>query len=95
VSFRFVLQSLDDQIRWQAPTPPSAAKRSHDHRPRRLRTRWTCIACHCRRRNAATVQRVGGSAHREVRGRGDGSSHGFSARSGGALLGFGDALKIF
>ena len=42
-----------------------------------------------------TVQRVGGSVRREVRGLGDDGPHGFGARSGGALLGFGDALKIF
>jgi hypothetical protein len=40
--------------------------------------------------DAATVQRVGGSVRREVRGLG-----GLSPRSRGALLGFGDALKIF
>ena len=34
-----------------------------------------------RRRDAATVKRVGGSARREVRGLGDGSSHGLSPRS--------------
>jgi hypothetical protein len=32
---------------------------------------------------------------REVRGLGDDPSHGLSPRSCGALLGFGDALKIF
>jgi len=42
-----------------------------------------------------TVQLVGGSARREVRGLGDDPSHGLSPRSRGALLGFGDALKIF
>ena len=47
-----------------------------------------------RRPDAATIKRVGSSARREVRGRGDGSSQGFGARSG-ALLGFGNALKIF
>jgi hypothetical protein len=45
--------------------------------------------------DATTVQRVGSSARREVRGLGDGSSHGCGTRSRGALLGFGDALKIF
>jgi hypothetical protein len=30
-----------------------------------------------------------------MRGRGNGGPYGFGARSGGALLGFGDALKIF
>jgi len=45
--------------------------------------------------DAATVQRVGGSVRREVRGLGDDPSHGLSPRSRGALLGFGDALKIF
>jgi hypothetical protein len=48
-----------------------------------------------RRPDAATVQRVGGSVRREVRGLGDDPSHGLSLRSRGALLGFGDALKIF
>jgi hypothetical protein len=45
--------------------------------------------------DATTVQRVGSSARREVRGLGDGSSHGCGTRSRGALLGFGDALKLF
>ena len=44
---------------------------------------------------AATVQRAGSSMQREVRGLGDDPSHGLSPRSRGALLGFGDALKIF
>ena len=44
--------------------------------------------------DATTVQRVGGSVRR-VRGLGDDPSHGLSPRSRGALLGFGDALKIF
>ena len=48
-----------------------------------------------RGRDAATVKRVGSSARREVRGLGDNPSHGLSPRSRGALLGFGDALKIF
>ena len=42
--------------------------------------------------DAATVQRVGGSVRREVRGLGDDPSHGLSR---GALLGFRNALKIF
>jgi hypothetical protein len=42
-----------------------------------------------------TVQRVRRSVRREVRGLGDDPSHGLSPRSRGALLGFGDALKIF
>jgi hypothetical protein len=45
--------------------------------------------------DATTVQRVGGSVRREVRGLGDDPSHGLSPRSRGALLGFSDALKIF
>ena len=45
--------------------------------------------------DATTVQRVGGSVRPEVRGLGDDPSHGPSPRSLGALLGFGDALKIF
>jgi hypothetical protein len=45
--------------------------------------------------DAATVQRVGSSAHRELRGLGDGVPHGFAACNGGALLGFGNTLKIF
>ena len=48
-----------------------------------------------RRRDAATVKRVSSGARREVRGLGDSSSHGFGARSGRTLLGFGDVLKIF
>jgi hypothetical protein len=48
-----------------------------------------------RRPDAATVQRVGGSVRREVCGLGDDPSNGLSPRSLGALLGFGDALKIF
>jgi hypothetical protein len=45
--------------------------------------------------DATTVQRVGGSVRREERGLGDDPSHGLSPRSRGALLGFGNALKIF
>src|SRR5215472_756427 len=45
--------------------------------------------------DAATVQRVGGSVRREVRGLGNDPSHGLSPRSRGALLGFGDALENF
>jgi len=47
-----------------------------------------------RRRDAATVQRVGGNVRRGAR-LGDDPSHGLSPRSLGALLGFDDALKIF
>jgi hypothetical protein len=39
----------------------------------------------------ATVKRVGSSASRQMRGRGDGGPYGFGARGGGALLGLGDA----
>jgi|SRR5215510_6235390 len=47
-----------------------------------------------RRRDAATVKRVSSRARRQLRGVGDGSSHGFGARSGRTLLGFGNALII-
>ena len=39
----------------------------------------------------ATVKRVGSSASRQMRGRGDGGPYGLGARGGGALLGLGDA----
>jgi hypothetical protein len=44
--------------------------------------------------DAAPVKRIGSSACREVGGLGDRGSHGFGARGGGALLGFGDALIV-
>jgi hypothetical protein len=47
-----------------------------------------------RRPDAATVERLSSSVRREVRGVGNGSSHGFGTRSGGALLGLGDALIV-
>src|SRR5215831_8916699 len=47
-----------------------------------------------RRPDAATVKRIGSSARRETRSLGDGFSHGFGTRGGGALLGFGDALIV-
>src|SRR5215831_3926658 len=44
--------------------------------------------------DAAPAKRIGSSACREVGGLGDRGSHGFGARGGGALLGFGDALIV-
>ena len=44
--------------------------------------------------DAAPVKRIGSSACREVGGLGDRGSHGFGARGGGTLLGFGDALIV-
>src|SRR5262249_53721151 len=57
----------------QRPRPPARAPR----RPRKAPARGP---------DAATVQRVGGSARRAVRGLGDDPSHGLSPRSRGALL---------
>jgi hypothetical protein len=48
-----------------------------------------------RRPDAATIEFICRRLHRQVRGRGDGGPHDFGARSGRALLGLGDALKIF
>ena len=45
--------------------------------------------------DAATIEFICRRLHRQVHGLGDGSSHGFGARSGRTLLGFGDVLKIF
>ena len=44
--------------------------------------------------DAAPVKRIGSSACREVGGLGDRGSHGFVARSGGALLGFSNVLIV-